>query len=224
MILVSCLKDRILLGLHRLGCSIDRAVVREINTRLGKKGVESRLLMPSALDTPQKIFLDNNICLHTGASFLISNRKQGGNFIVESNSGAAENLTVVTGNHQRSVDHFFMDKATHYLDDIDEDVIVHEEVWIGVNVTLLAGCDIGRGATIGAGAVVRGKIPPYAVVVGNPAKIVGFNFTPEEVLEHEKLFYKEDKRLPIEMLETNYKKYFLDHIKDIKNYMSLICK
>ena len=202
---LSRIKDKILIGLHGLSCSVDRAVVREINSRLGKKGNESRLLLPTALDNPQKIYLEDNICIHTGASFLISNRKQGGNFIVGSNSGSAENLTVVTGNHQRSVNHFFMDKATHYLGDIDEDVVVHEEVWLGVNVTLLAGSDIGRGATIGAGAVVRGKIPPYAVVIGNPAKVVGFNFIPEEVILHEKLFYEEANRLPLDMLEKNYK-------------------
>ena len=61
-------------------------------------------------------------------------------------------------------------------------------------------------------------------MIGNPAKVVGFKFTPEEVIEHEKALYSEEERLPLELLEKNYKKYFLDHIKEIKAYTGLICK
>ena len=95
---------------------------------------------------------------------------------------------------------------------------------MGARVSLLSGVHIGRGAEIGTGAVVRGSIPPYAVVIGNPAKVVGFRFTPEEIIEHEKILYPESERLPLELLEKNYKKYFLDHIKEIKAYTGLICK
>ena len=63
---------------------------------------------------------------------------------------------------------------------------------------LLSGAHIGRGAIIGAVAVVRDQnIPPYSIVVGNPAKIIGFRFTVEETLEHEKLIYDEQNRLQI---------------------------
>ena len=91
-------------------------------------------------------------------------------------------------------------------------------------MTLLSGVHLNRGATVGAGSVVRTSIPPYAIVAGNPAKIVGFRFTPEEIIEHEKVLYPEEERLPLELLEKNYKKYFLDHIKEIKAYTGLICK
>lgn len=43
---------------------------------------------------------------------------------------------------------------------------------IGANATILAGLEIGEGAMVGAGAVVTKTVPPYAVVVGNPAKII----------------------------------------------------
>ena len=45
-------------------------------------------------------------------------------------------------------------------------------VWIGADVTLLGGVRIGNGAIIGAGAVVAKDVPPYAVVVGNPARVI----------------------------------------------------
>lgn len=45
---------------------------------------------------------------------------------------------------------------------------------IGANATLLPGVRIGRGAMVGAGAVVTRDVPPYAIVVGNPARISGY--------------------------------------------------
>ncbi|MCW2500486.1 MAG: acyltransferase [Frankiales bacterium] len=51
--------------------------------------------------------------------------------------------------------------------------------WIGDRVTVLSGANIGRACTIGAGAVVRGTIPDYAIAVGVPARVVGTN-APDE--------------------------------------------
>lgn len=144
-----------------------------------------------------------------------------GKFIMKRNSGAAAGLTVITGNHQRIKGVFFKDISSKHTYDIEKDVIVCEDVWIGANVTLLSGVTIGRGATIGANTVCFKSIPPYALVVGNPAKIVGFNFTPEEIIEHEKVLYPEKERLPFELLEKNYEKYFLKRIKEIKEYTRL---
>lgn len=79
---------------------------------------------------------------------------------------------------------------------------------------------IGRGALIGAGSVVRKPVPPYAVVVGNPARIVGFRFTPDQILELEEDLYPIEKRIPEDVLRDNYKKYFLDRLPDIKKFLS----
>jgi UDP-2-acetamido-3-amino-2,3-dideoxy-glucuronate N-acetyltransferase len=51
---------------------------------------------------------------------------------------------------------------------------IHEGASIGANATILPGVSIGRGAMVGAGAVVTHDVPPYAVVVGNPARISGY--------------------------------------------------
>lgn len=56
------------------------------------------------------------------------------------------------------------------------DVIVGNDVWISTGVTILAGVTIGDGAVIGANAVVSRDVPPYAVVVGNPGKVVRWRF------------------------------------------------
>jgi acetyltransferase-like isoleucine patch superfamily enzyme len=60
------------------------------------------------------------------------------------------------------------------------DVIIGNDVWIGRNVLILSGAEIGDGAVIGAGAVVAGKIPPYSIAVGNPARVIRHRFTPEQ--------------------------------------------
>lgn len=53
-----------------------------------------------------------------------------------------------------------------------EPIEIENDVWIGSRVIILGGVKVGRGAVIGAGSVVTHDIPPYAVVGGNPAKII----------------------------------------------------
>ena len=56
------------------------------------------------------------------------------------------------------------------------DVTIGNDVWIGVGVTILSGVAIGDGAVIGAAAVVSSDVPPYAVVAGNPARVLRHRF------------------------------------------------
>jgi serine acetyltransferase len=60
-------------------------------------------------------------------------------------------------------------------------VDIGHDVWVGENVIILSGSVIGTGAVIGAGAVIAGVVPPYAVVVGNPKKILRMRFREEPV-------------------------------------------
>jgi acetyltransferase-like isoleucine patch superfamily enzyme len=54
------------------------------------------------------------------------------------------------------------------------DTVVEDDVWLGAGVTVLDGVRIGRGAVVGAGAVVTKDIPPYSVAVGIPARVMGW--------------------------------------------------
>ncbi len=51
-------------------------------------------------------------------------------------------------------------------------VIIHDNVWIGMNSIVLKGVTIGKGAIISAGSVVTKNVPPFTIVAGNPAKVV----------------------------------------------------
>jgi acetyltransferase-like isoleucine patch superfamily enzyme len=60
-------------------------------------------------------------------------------------------------------------------------ITIGNDVFIGMNVTILDGINIGDGAVIGAGAVVSKDIPPYAVAIGCPIKIVKYRFSKEVI-------------------------------------------
>jgi acetyltransferase-like isoleucine patch superfamily enzyme len=56
------------------------------------------------------------------------------------------------------------------------DVVIGSDVWLCSQCVILAGVTIGHGAVVGAKAVVTHDVPPYAVVAGNPARIVKYRF------------------------------------------------
>ncbi len=63
------------------------------------------------------------------------------------------------------------------------DIVVGNDVWIGYQAMILSGVHIGDGAVIGARTVVARDVPPYAVVVGNPARIIRYRFNPKVITE-----------------------------------------
>ena len=142
-------------------------------------------------------------------------------------SGAAFGCVIITGNHMSVPGkHHKMvtDQMKNDLDvyhECDKDVIIGEDVWLGANSTLLSGVTIGRGAIIGAGAVVRSDVPPYSIVAGNPAKVVGFRFTPSITVLHEEELYPAEERLPIELLQNNYQQYYMNRINYLQDYLRL---
>ena len=180
----------------------------------------ARLGINTIVGNFQNIYIEGNSTLKRDSVIMNGRAK----FIMKKNSGAAEEFMAIAGNHL-SVVGLSMKQVTdtvkNELDEhseYDKDIVVEEDVWIGARVTLLAGVYIGRGCEVGAGSVVRSSTPPYSIVIGNPAKVVGFRFTPEEVIEHEKKLYPEEERTPKELLEKNYDKYFIKRMKEIKQF------
>jgi acetyltransferase-like isoleucine patch superfamily enzyme len=81
-------------------------------------------------------------------------------------------------------------------------ITIGNDVFIGMNVTILDGVQIGDGAVVGAGAVVSKDIPPYAVAVGCPIRIIGYRFD-DQVIE--------------EFLRIRWWEKDLDHFKLIES-------
>ena len=132
-----------------------------------------------------------------------------GKFIMRKYSISGPCLTVITQNHDFEKVGKYPDCLGWHTDQISDDVIVEDYVWIGVNVTLCPGVHIGRGCLVAAGSVcVRNKeYPPYTIVGGNPAKIIKYRFTLEEQLQHEELLYNENERIPVKILTEKWEKY-----------------
>ncbi len=60
-------------------------------------------------------------------------------------------------------------------------IIIGNDVWIGEGATIISGVKIGSGAIIGTNAMVAKDIPPYAIAVGNPARVVKYRFDEETI-------------------------------------------
>ena len=104
-------------------------------------------------------------------------------------------VTIIGGDHRiTDVGRFIYDVLDKHPED-DQDVHIEDDVWIGTNTTLLKGVTVGRGSVVAAGALVTKDVPPYAIVGGVPAKVLKYRFTPEQIQEHERQLYAEDKRL-----------------------------
>ena len=81
--------------------------------------------------------------------------------------------------------------------DESKHTIIGNDVFIGANVTILDGVRIGDGAVIGAGAVVSKDIPPYAIAVGCPIRIIKYRMTEEQIAAMQRIQWWnwEDDRL-----------------------------
>ncbi len=55
--------------------------------------------------------------------------------------------------------------------------LIDHDVWIGANAIVMQGVHIGTGAVIGANAVVTKDVPPFAIAVGIPAKVIRYRFS-----------------------------------------------
>ena len=103
----------------------------------------------------------------------------------------ARDVRINPGNHPtwRAAQHHFSYRAVSYdLGESDDSeffewrrsdkVTLGHDIWIGHGATILAGVSVGTGTVIGAGAVVSKDVPPFAVVVGVPARVIKYRFEP----------------------------------------------
>lgn len=79
---------------------------------------------------------------------------------------------------------FSWPEAANAVDDHSTkgDIIIGNDVWIGARANIMSGVTIGSGAIVATAAVVTKNVPPYAIVGGNPARVIKYRFS-EEVIE-----------------------------------------
>lgn len=183
--------------------SFYRRYLCPLRKRMGYCHPSATITRPILIKGPQNVFLYEDTKI-VDATIMTPYCK----FIVKKHSSAAEGLKVITGNHERRIGAFFRHiKQEDKAGGLDADVIVEEDCWIGVNVTLLMGVTIRRGTTVAAGAVVGKSTAPYSIVGGIPAKHIKFYWTIDQILKHEEALYPENERYSKEQLEDFFKKY-----------------
>lgn len=82
-------------------------------------------------------------------------------------------------------------------------VHIKQNVWIGTNVLILSGVTIGEGAVVGAGSVVTKDVEDYAVVAGNPARVIKYRDKTryKELVEQQKIFMRDNQKILREFIE-----------------------
>jgi acetyltransferase-like isoleucine patch superfamily enzyme len=114
--------------------------------------------------------------------------------LININAGAfcsiSWNVSIGAANHdyKKMAQHSFLyneqynlipkDQANIY-DRFREHLIIGNDVWVAAGVVITRGVIIGDGAVIGANSVVTKDIPPYAIAVGAPARVIKYRFSPE---------------------------------------------
>jgi len=140
------------------------------NVSIGK-GVRIQTLASYGSQTLfPRLIIEDNVSILPNFTALVEDT-----LLIKHDALIAENCSVITNNHG-------MDAESHLPYSMQPlttaPVTIGEECWIGQNVTILSGVEIGKRSIIAAGAVVTKTIPPYAIAAGVPAKVIKrWNFT-----------------------------------------------
>jgi acetyltransferase-like isoleucine patch superfamily enzyme len=78
-----------------------------------------------------------------------------------------------------------LDVPIRYQGTTRQGIIIEDNCWIGSNVTFLDGAHVASGCVIGAGAIVRGYIPPNSIAVGQPARVIKSRVAVSEMVDDE---------------------------------------
>jgi acetyltransferase-like isoleucine patch superfamily enzyme len=98
------------------------------------------------------------------------NASCGGHIRIGSHCPIGPGVVMRTANHRFSNADEFIQNQGHEA----ADITIEDDCWLGANVIVLGGVKIGRGAVVGAGAVVSKDVPEMAVVVGVPARVINY--------------------------------------------------
>ena len=153
---------------------------------------------------PKNVILEDHTRIQTGTRIISHN----GKVIVKKFTAISAGCTIIPGAHIPTVGLPQFLSITH-INDKEGCIVINEDVWVAANATLLSHCNIGRGALVAAGAVVTNNIPPYAIVAGIPAKVIGVRFSIDQILEHEASLYPKEERFTRNYLEQIFQEHYV---------------
>lgn len=117
--------------------------------------------------------------------------------------------------------------GTHMTSNIPQkgQILIQNDVWIGHDVIIMSGVTIHNGAVVAAGSVVTKDVPPYAIVGGNPAKVIKYRFTDKEIEALQAIQWWNWTEEKLEKYKESFSKpiseFIEQHIKDVPPIMPL---
>ena len=153
---------------------------------------------------PQNIYMDDYSRIQNHLNFI----SYKGKLIVKKYAAVGAGCTIIPGDHVPTVGVPQYLAGHLHINDVDGEIVIGVDAWVGAGTILLSHCSIGRGAVVAAGAVVSKPVPPYAVVAGVPAKIIATRFTIDQNLQHESELYPVEERMSRTKLEEVFNEYF----------------
>lgn len=201
---INILKEFLLKVKFQIFWTIQSYPKNEIFGNIGKNSILAR---PTNISNPTGIYIEDQVEVRYGFSVINSETEK---VIIKKYTVLAPMCTIITNSHRATVGvpQFLLGES--HVNDKSSDVIINEDVWVGAQSTIMAGVNIGRGAIVGARALVTKDVPPYALVVGMPAKIVGVKFSKVGIMEHERILYTEDKRMTKEEIDSLFETFYSD--------------
>lgn len=155
---------------------------------------------------PDRLFMDDFTRIVNGANLILYK----GKLYIGKYTEIASGFTAITDNHTPTVGVPYYFTGHYHLNDRSADIVIEQDCWVGANVTVLPGTKLGRGCVVAACALVNREFPPYAVIAGVPAKIIGVKFSQKEIIEHEAKIYSQSERYEETFLTTIFEKYYKD--------------
>ena len=149
--------------LKRLELQIYRIRTRIYSIRLKKFGKGSIIKFPVRFEGKEFIAIGDYVSINAfvhiwgNGGVIIGNR-----------------VMIATHTSISSLTHDYSHENMRFAPIISKPVIIEDDVWIGSNAVINPGVFIGRGAVVGAGSVVTKDVPPFAIVVGIPARILKY--------------------------------------------------
>jgi acetyltransferase-like isoleucine patch superfamily enzyme len=116
-----------------------------------------------------KISIGKRVVISPGTMFFADPAENGAGITIEDDAMVGSGVHFYVGNHR------FDDTKIPIIDQghtESKPIVVKKGCWIGANVTILGGVEIGENAVVGAGSVVTKSVPSRVVAAGNPAKII----------------------------------------------------
>lgn len=173
---------------------------------LASAGANANIQKPCYVSSPKTLHMEENSVIRRNSTILNTSHEH---IYIKKYTVLSVNCTIVTNNHKSTVGIPQCLLGASHVNDVSKDLTIAEDVFVGANVTVLAGGDLGRGCVVGACSLVTKPVPPYAIVVGVPAKIVGVKFTLDQILKHEEKLYPPEERMSREYLEELFTRCYI---------------